>query len=609
MPSIPKLSLGHQRQASVDTTHSNNSSDETTSNSSSTLSNNFLSGTISSDNLISQFIEPLSNARKSNAKIHWKCVHVISHPDFERNALDDDSSYHTTLQLIPFSSMDVATQKSRFAIIHSSKKGVSVLELINELTQSTDNKIGNQWIVKYHTKLESNGFGSSAVLTKQTTEKKEKIVFFGGYFHENQESNDKSSLFQSQQRYSLESISHNRTLTSRMKKLFKSSKGDVSACPHPSNMFFKYRFDKYEFGFSKSGEENSGSEKTLSRKPSFMTGTTNYWPATHANHKILSVGKEIYVFGGHYMKWNELTEDNQNDAEKRTSFVYIFDTKRKKFEQPKLVSFTLPKPQSSVSTTVSTDSLDSASTPTAETHKDIQLPIENEVDSKQKERRNFLLDSIKSFSRERKNSFHDGDKMMTDLRDIAPMNRFGHNVVNVNGVAYIYGGKLRKQYNSGNPDQVNPHSDDSVYSFNFRTGQFSRLRIKSHDKPHPRMFHAMVEIPENNCFLMMGGQNVTEQVLEDETLSMMMEEVKMKKGTETEATNFLDDCYVFDILRSEWSKVKQSGHLPLNASNFGFEHEATRVPVALARTKEGDFLCVVKNGLGSLEVYLGQSNF
>lgn len=138
--------------------------------------------------------------------------------------MDDESSYHTSLQIIPFSIVDAVTQKSRYALVHGSKRGVSVLELVEELTQatgkhfsirlkiiisikciftSTDNRTGTQWIIKYHTKLESNGFGSSAVLLKKSSNK-EKLIFFGGYFHENQETTDKSSLFQSQQRYSNE---------------------------------------------------------------------------------------------------------------------------------------------------------------------------------------------------------------------------------------------------------------------------------------------------------------------------------------------------------------------------------------------------------------------
>ncbi|KAG2383206.1 hypothetical protein C9374_004543 [Naegleria lovaniensis] len=402
-----------------------------------------------------------------------------------------------------------------------------------------------------------------------------------------------------------------------MKKLFKSSKNDVAACPHPTNMFFQYKFNTHEFKLFVAGEENTSSSNnngnTISKKPSFLNSAANFWPTVHANHTVLAISKDLFIFGGNYLKWNDLTQDSSNsvsDATKKVSFVYVFDLKKKKFDQPKLPSFSIPKQashdssQASVSTSYSasssTDSLGDGTMHPIH----IPLPIED-VDTKQKERRSNLLDSIKLFGRERKGSIHDHRQLSTDIRDIAPPNRFGHSVINVNGIAYVYGGRLRKPYLSGHPDQVNPYSDESVYSYNFKSSQFTRLKIKSLEKPHPRMFHAMVEIPENNCFLMMGGHSANEKVLDDEGLSMMMEDSQSSTSSTTTPTlKYFSDCYLFDILRGEWTLVKQKGHLPLCAET------ECRSPVALARTKDGNFLCVVKNGQsGSLEVYEGKLSF
>nr|CAG4716634.1 unnamed protein product [Naegleria fowleri] len=419
-------------------------------------------------------------------------------------------------------------------------------------------------------------------------------------------------------------VNQNRTLTSRMKKLFKSSKNDVSACPHPSNIFFQYKFSSHEFKLFAAGEENTSSNTNgngISKKSSFLN--SNFWPSAHANHTVLAVSKDLFIFGGNYLKWNDLTQDSNSnnnnnnindplsssvtDTSKKTTFVYVFDMKKKKFEQPKLPSFSIPK-QSSVSTasrsSCSTDYLGGGEGGGTTHPIHIPLPIED-VDTKQKERRSNLLDSIKLFVKERKGSIHDHRQLSTDIRDIGPLNRFGHSVVNVNGVAYLYGGRLRKPYASGHPDQVNPYSDDSVYSYNFRTSQFTRLKIKSSEKPHPRMFHAMVEIPENNCFLMMGGHSANETILDDEGLSMMMMEDSQSKPLSITTTplRYFTDCYLFDILRSEWTLVKQRGHIPLSAET------ECRSPLALTRTKEGNFLCVVKNGSGSLEVYEGKLTF
>ncbi|KAG2383207.1 hypothetical protein C9374_004544 [Naegleria lovaniensis] len=201
MTEIPKLNLslkknnsseqinnqnsGHSRVSSSDTNSSHDEGMLSPHGSSNANSTGTL-GVSGGNSVISQFVEPLNHTKKSNASIHWRCVHVLEHPDFEMNALDDESSYHTSLQLLPFTIVDTVTQKSRYAIVHGSKRGVSVLELVEEFTQATDNRTGTQWTIKYHTKLESNGFGSSAVMLRKSSNK-EKLIFFGGYFHENQE--------------------------------------------------------------------------------------------------------------------------------------------------------------------------------------------------------------------------------------------------------------------------------------------------------------------------------------------------------------------------------------------------------------------------------------
>jgi len=533
------------------------------------------------------------------------------------SALDDDSSYHTNLQLLQFKDVQEG-QKERYAVIHGSKRGLSVLELVQEDTQSTDSRIGQQWNMKYHTKLESNGFGSSATIIRSSKSKKEKIIFFGGYFHENQhgESSDKSSLFQQQQRYSLEGIQHHKSLTSRVKKFFKSNKSDLAACPHPSNMFFQYKFKNYEFRSYAAtddalGEKSSnlnGSNSNLTKKTSFLGSSIAFWPCPHANHSILLFAKQIYIFGGNYLNWSDLNREDPVSDEaiqaleaKKSNFVFAFDLKKKKFETPKMASFRLPRQ----SNAIGSDNLSDLPATTVATprgnndHQDnvqIQLPIED-VDSKQKERRVNLLDSIKLFnkSRDRGNS---EKRNSTELRDATPLNRFGHSIVNVNGVAYIYGGKNR------NPDLQSSQTffDDHVYSYNFRTGQFSRQKVKSSEKPQPRMFHSMVDIPENNCFLMMGGHSVNDHILDDERLSMMMDETSNQ--TQRKPVKYFDDCFLFDILRSEWTNIKCTGHLPIPAQS---DH---RTALALSRTSEGKFLCIVKNGQeGSLEVYEGKANF
>lgn len=97
MTEIPKLNLslkknnsepnnnnnnwGHSRVSSSDT----NSDDvmlspRGSSNSAHSTGTIGVNGGIS---VISQFVEPLNHTKKSNASIHWRCVHVLEHPDFE----------------------------------------------------------------------------------------------------------------------------------------------------------------------------------------------------------------------------------------------------------------------------------------------------------------------------------------------------------------------------------------------------------------------------------------------------------------------------------------------------------------------------------------------